>query len=61
MFAVLTLGVALWVAYGILQSDMVIVIANVMSLLLLAGILYYKLREMFGGRSSRSRRKAKAS
>ena len=61
MFSVLGLGVALWVGYGILQDDMVIIIANAVSFLLLGGILYYKLREMFGARPRRSTRKARAS
>ena len=44
MFAVLAAGVALWIAYGFLKSDPVIVFANAVSLLLLDGILYFKLR-----------------
>ena len=45
-FATLSAGVALWIAYGFLQDDLVIVGANVLSLLMLVGILYFKLREM---------------
>jgi MtN3 and saliva related transmembrane protein len=45
MFLVLAAGVALWVVYGVLKSDAVIVGANGMSLILLSGILYFKLRE----------------
>ena len=44
-FMTLGLGVALWVAYGFLKADIVIIIANAVSLVLLAGILYFKLRE----------------
>jgi len=44
MFLTLAAGVALWVLYGFLQSDLVIIIANVVSLVLLLGILYFKLR-----------------
>jgi uncharacterized protein with PQ loop repeat len=47
----LTAGIALWVGYGILRSDMVIVIANSISLLLLMGILYFKMRELLGAAS----------
>lgn len=43
-FLVLAGGVALWVAYGVLKSDFVIVLANSVSLLLLGGILFFKLR-----------------
>jgi MtN3 and saliva related transmembrane protein len=45
MFATLATGVALWIVYGILKSDMVIILANAVSLALLFGILYFKLRE----------------
>jgi uncharacterized protein with PQ loop repeat len=38
-------GVALWVVYGFLKSDIVIILANAISLALLFGILYFKLRE----------------
>ena len=49
MFAILTAGVALWVAYGFLKSDVVIIGANAVSLLFLCGILYFKLRESRAG------------
>lgn len=45
MFATLATGVGLWIAYGALKSDPVIIAANAISLLFLAGILYFKLRE----------------
>ena len=45
MFLTLGAGVALWVVYGVLKSDMVIILANVVSLALLLGILYFKIRE----------------
>jgi MtN3 and saliva related transmembrane protein len=45
MFMTLGLGVALWVVYGFLKADVVIIIANAVSLALLTGILYFKLRE----------------
>src|ERR1044071_8462695 len=45
MFSVLAAGVTLWVGYGGLQSDAVIIVANSISLCLLMGILYFKLRE----------------
>jgi MtN3 and saliva related transmembrane protein len=44
MFMVLSAGVALWIAYGFLKSDFVIVFANAVSLFLLFGILSFKLR-----------------
>jgi MtN3 and saliva related transmembrane protein len=45
MFMVLAAGVALWIAYGLLKSDPVIVFANAVSLVLLIGILYFKIRD----------------
>jgi MtN3 and saliva related transmembrane protein len=45
MFLILALGVATWIIYGCLQRDVVIIIANAISLCLLLGILYFKLRE----------------
>jgi MtN3 and saliva related transmembrane protein len=45
MFLTLATGVALWVVYGFLKSDLVIILANATSLILLLGILFFKLRE----------------
>jgi MtN3 and saliva related transmembrane protein len=45
MFLVLTMGIAAWVLYGVLQKDVVIIVANSVSFCLLLGILYFKLRE----------------
>lgn len=45
MLAILATGVALWAVYGVLKLDFVIVAANAVSLILLLGILYFKLRE----------------
>jgi MtN3 and saliva related transmembrane protein len=55
MFSVLTIGIGLWVVYGVLKSDAVIVAANSVSLVLLLGILYFlyfKLREILGRKAS---------
>jgi MtN3 and saliva related transmembrane protein len=46
MFSILASGVALWIIYGVLQRDTVIIIANAVSFSLLAGILYFKIREL---------------
>jgi MtN3 and saliva related transmembrane protein len=45
MLTFLAAGLALWVCYGILMSDWVIVIANLISLSLVAVVLSFKLRE----------------
>jgi MtN3 and saliva related transmembrane protein len=47
MFSILAAGIGLWVVYGVLQGDIVIILANSVSLVLLAGILYFRLREDF--------------
>jgi MtN3 and saliva related transmembrane protein len=47
MFSILAAGIALWVVYGVLQGDAVNILANSVSLVLLAGILYFRLREDF--------------
>ncbi|MEA2903338.1 MAG: MtN3 and saliva related transrane protein [Alphaproteobacteria bacterium] len=52
MFLTLSAGVALWVVYGVLKSDLVIVMANVVSFALLSGILYFKLRERRTGKTA---------
>ena len=36
-------GLGLWVVYGVLQKDMIIILANGVSLALLAGLVYLKL------------------
>jgi MtN3 and saliva related transmembrane protein len=57
-FSVLALGIALWVVYGFLQSDWVIVLANSVSFCCLMGILYFKLREIVANQSTESPKKA---
>jgi MtN3 and saliva related transmembrane protein len=45
MLLILATGIGLWVVYGILKGDMVIIIANSVSLLLLCNLLVFKVRE----------------
>lgn len=45
-FTVLATGKALWIIYGGLKVDWLIVAANGISLALLLGILFFKLREL---------------
>jgi MtN3 and saliva related transmembrane protein len=45
-FSILAGGIALWIVYGMLQTDRVIMAANAVSLCLLVGILYFKMREL---------------
>jgi MtN3 and saliva related transmembrane protein len=44
MYAAFTLGVALWLVYGLLISAWPIIIANVITLVLALAILWMKLR-----------------
>lgn len=46
MLLILSTGIALWVAYGVMQHDWVIIIANAVSLALLLMLLGFKLHEM---------------
>jgi len=50
MLLILATGIGLWVVYGILKGDMVIIIANSVSLLLLANLVVFKVRENATGR-----------
>ena len=45
MLLILATGIGLWVLYGVLKGDMVIIIANSVSLLLLFNLLFFKVRE----------------
>lgn len=44
MLLLLAAGLALWLIYGMLRGDAVIIIANGISLVLLGGIIYFKIR-----------------
>lgn len=46
MFLTLAVGIALWIVYGVAQSDVVIILANTVSLCLLCAILFYKMRQL---------------
>ncbi len=50
MFLILAAGIALWIVYGILRGDAVIILANSVSLAFLSAILFFKLRNVFQGR-----------
>jgi MtN3 and saliva related transmembrane protein len=45
MYLILSVGVATWIVYGVLQQDIVIITANAVSLVLLLGILYFKVKD----------------
>jgi MtN3 and saliva related transmembrane protein len=45
MLITLSAGFALWLAYGLLREDMIIVSANAVSLGLVAPLVAFKLRE----------------
>jgi MtN3 and saliva related transmembrane protein len=50
MFLILATGIALWIVYGLLQGDGVIIFANSVSLVFLCTILFFKLRDVLRGR-----------
>lgn len=52
MLLTLASGQMLWAVYGLLKADWVIVLANVVSVSLVLGILYFKLRPGGSGRSA---------
>jgi MtN3 and saliva related transmembrane protein len=45
MLGILATGIALWIVYGVLKGDLVIIAANGVSLTLLAFLLFFKVRE----------------
>jgi MtN3 and saliva related transmembrane protein len=49
MLLILATGIGLWVVYGILRGDTVIIIANSVSLALLCNLLVFKVRETMSG------------
>jgi len=44
MFLVMVLGLALWLAYGLLSGDAPLIASNAVTMLLAGGILVMKLR-----------------
>ncbi len=50
MMLLLFAGLSLWVLYGVRKGDAVIILANVVSLLLLANLIFVKAKEMAGER-----------
>ena len=43
MYSIFCTGIILWLAYGILISDLPIILANIVTLVLALSILYFKL------------------
>lgn len=52
-FLLLVAGLTLWLIYGVLKSDWIIMGANSVSLALACGILYFKCREVLDSRQAR--------
>jgi MtN3 and saliva related transmembrane protein len=44
MFAVLAVGIVLWLVYGVLIDDLPLIAANLVTLILVLAILFFKLR-----------------
>ncbi len=49
MILLLATGISLWLVYGIMKGDTVIMLANGASLLFLAVLLFFKISEMRRG------------
>jgi MtN3 and saliva related transmembrane protein len=49
MFLLLWAGIALWIVYGVMKGDAVIILANSVSLAFLTAILFFKLRNFARG------------
>jgi MtN3 and saliva related transmembrane protein len=55
MYVVFTLGVALWLVYGLMKKDWALIAANGVTVLLALTILITKLRnDVFGGKRDRA-------
>jgi MtN3 and saliva related transmembrane protein len=50
MLIALTTGLLLWIAYGLLKSDWVIVAANGVGAILSASVLVFKIRDLRSGK-----------
>lgn len=44
MFSLFCLGVALWLAYGLIVKDIPVIAANLLTLMLASTLLFFKLR-----------------
>lgn len=44
MLLLLATGLALWMVYGVLEADLVIIAANAISLAMLSAMLFFRLR-----------------
>ena len=54
MYCIFTLGIAIWLAYGILLGETPMILANSASLLLALAVLVAKLRYGCGARTARA-------
>jgi MtN3 and saliva related transmembrane protein len=48
MLLILSAGLALWILYGFLKGDWVIILANGVSLAMLANLVWFKMHEKSG-------------
>ena len=44
MFSIFTLGVILWLTYGVMIKDLPVILANMVTLVLASTLLFFKLR-----------------
>ena len=55
MLLLLAVGLALWMIYGLMRTDLVIIAANAISLALLSCLIFFKLREKAPDEAGRQR------
>lgn len=56
MFVVLVMGLCLWLIYGVIRSDLPLMIANSMTLVLASVILFFKIKNVRQGAGITERR-----
>jgi len=51
MLLMLVAGLSLWIGYGLMRGDLIIIFANIFSLGLILNLLVFKLKEIWGDRA----------
>lgn len=48
MYCILVLGILLWLVYGILRGDMILIVANIVTIILSGTVLCIKMKAVIG-------------
>ncbi|MFT7052929.1 MAG: MtN3 and saliva related transmembrane protein [Psychromonas sp.] len=54
MYSIFTLGVAFWLAYGLIKQDKAMIVANIITLILAATILSIKIYNEYFGKKNKA-------